>query len=136
MVKIGVLQDPFTKIPPEGPLPQFTGQVYMNPAKPRPRSSAERHMNRINLPAETGRSIESKPLERVYIETPSFEQKANYAKPEKRNTESNPVLKTKEKYDTRINISSKVNNEDVTRMQGSLEVAQLSEKYLREELSV
>lgn len=136
MVKLGALQEPFTKIPPEGPLPQFNGQVFIQPPKPRPKSSALGHLNRINN-SDSAKSITNKIPENKLIDTPSFEKKSEVYKPmPNKSQEYIPAFKpSSEKYDTRIQITSKV-NEDCIRLQTQLEIFQINEKHLREELSV
>jgi len=136
LVKLGGLQEPFTKIPPEGPLPQFNGQVFIQPPKPRPKSSASGHLNRISN-SDSAKSITTRLPESKILDTPSFEKK-----PENPKYTSNKSLEhpstykpSSEKYDTRINITSKV-NEDCIRLQTQVEILQINEKHLREELSV
>lgn len=139
LVKLGTLQEPFTRIPPEGPLPQFTGNIYIQPPRPRPKSSAEGHLHRIPSNTEIQKPIEVKiPESKVsykHPDSPCFE-KPQIPKPiEKRNIESSSNFKNNEKYDTHITINHKV-NEDLVRFQTQLEIAQLNEKHLREELGV
>ena len=86
------------------------------------------------------------------METPSFESKvrpelkANFAlnsdpKPAIYKVSSNKSFENVnfknigEKYDTKIQISTKV-NEECIRLQTQLEIFQINEKHLREELSV
>ena len=140
LVKLGSLQEPFNRIPPEGPLPQFAGQFFIQPPRPRPKSSAETHPNRVSTPNEGLKVQESKVLEAKYIQETSFEAKPNAGKSfednRKRNSETNLNNRvTFEKYDTRINITQKV-NEDLVKFQTQVEISQLNEKHLREELSV
>lgn len=137
LVKLGALQEPFNKIPPEGPLPQFTGQFYIQPPRPRPRSSAEAHSNRISTPIETSKLQDYKNTEAKSFELkPSIKNYRQNTEEKKINSESNLHGKvTFEKYDTRINITQKV-NEDLVKLQTQVEIAQLNERHLREELSV
>ena len=130
---MGSLQEPFTKIPPEGPLPQFTGQIYSHPPRAT-KSFTELHTNRSVTPSEQPKNQEYKLNERK--SNKNFENLEKFEKFEKKNSES--AFKTKpqlEKYDTRINITQKV-NEDLVKYQSQVEVLQISEKHLREELSV
>jgi hypothetical protein len=171
LVKLGTLQEPFTKIPPEGPLPQFNGQVFIQPAKARPKSSAVGHLNRLSSHSESSKQLSIKP-ESKYPETPSFDHRSkpesklyqekdqklprpskefldyqdskvpkDLSKPSLYKVTSNQSLENVnfknngEKYDTRIQISSKV-NEECIRLQTQLEIFQINEKHMREELSV
>ena len=132
-------------------MPQFNGQVFIQPAKPRPRSSAVGHLNRVQSNSESFKQINLKPEGKV-METPSFESKV---RPELKgnfnlNSEPKPTIykvssnksfenvnfkNIGEKYDTKIQISTKV-NEECIRLQTQLEIFQINEKHLREELSV
>ncbi|OMJ70789.1 hypothetical protein SteCoe_31160 [Stentor coeruleus] len=138
LVKLGKLQEPFTKIPPEGPLPQFTGNINIQPPRPRPKSSAEGRLNKISSNTEFQKPIEIKIPENKnsykHPDSPCFE-KPQIPKPiEKRNIEiSSSFRSIDEKYNTHITINNKV-NEDLVRFQTQLEISQLNEKHLREEL--
>ncbi|OMJ87384.1 hypothetical protein SteCoe_10889 [Stentor coeruleus] len=139
LVKIGQLQEPFTKIPPEGPLPQFNGNIYIQPSRPRPRSSAEGHIQRNPSNTELQKPSDIKVLETKIIpkhpDSPLFEQKPPVPKSvEKRNLDTNSSFKSNnDRYDTHIVLNTKV-NEDLIRLQTQLEIAQLNEKHLRDEL--
>lgn len=141
LVKLGQLQEPFTKIPPEGPLPQFNANIYIQPARPRPKSSAECHIQRNPSNSELQKPPEIKVLETKIIpkhpDSPLFEQKPPVPKPiEKRNLDTNSGFRSNnDRYDTQIVINTKV-NEDLVRLQTQLEIAQLNEKHLRDELGV
>jgi hypothetical protein len=145
-VKLGSLQDPFTKIPPEGALPQFTGQVYVQPSRPRPKSSVDTQPIRASTPIEVPKS-DLKYNETRLKTTQSYQLKPNPPQTIEKKT-SEPIIKhnfiekNNENYiknafntDTKINITHKV-NQDLIKLQTQLEIVQLNEKHLREEINV
>ena len=118
-------------------MPQFTGQFYIQPPKPRPKSSAEFHPNRIITPTEISKAQDNRAPEFKSSRDHSIEKKTNTnTSLEKKKSESYITTKNlSEKYDTRISITQKV-NDDLIKYQTQLEISQLNDKHLREEINV
>ena len=117
MVKLGSLQEPFTKLPPDGPLPQFQQPLMLK--KPAKRQNSQKKV-----------SFEHKPE----TKTPDY-------KPEPKNPEYRPEPKKPklpESFETheapKVRVSQQT--EEIKRLKAQLEISQFNEKYLRDEVLV
>lgn len=124
MVKAGYLQEPFSKIPPEGPLLQF-----------QPPSIIKKSTSKSKLSKPQVEFVEP-PMQ---LQRPSSGQQ-NQVKIEKFNDKihkiNEKIERTQNPLETKMTISTPKPNDDINRLRAQLEISQLNEKHLKEELLV
>ncbi|CAG9317702.1 KIAA1107_1 [Blepharisma stoltei] len=111
MVKLGNLQEPFSKIPPEGPLPQFQAPTIAPKqiSKPKPQKIQVEVSEPVKLPP----------------------------RPSSARGETQHISPAHEKYapiETKLTITNNRPTEETMRLRAQLEICQLNEKHLKEEL--
>ena len=123
------LEEPFNRVPPDGPLPRLNklnvlykqvGQLHRKAPKPWHAPKPEARKASLNTIVSTAMNVSDDNIQPIYI-------------PAKREISS----KFAEDFAPSIKISNKsTTSDEVARLKAQIEISQLNEKHLREELLV
>ena len=150
-VKEGKLLDPFVKVPPEGPIPQFQSHSFTRtlPKKPKARPVEDSAVVESKFESKTNseskiKNLQSSSFDKKSQPSNSFDKKSLPSNTfDKKSLSGHSFDKKSQSFDKKTSQGVSIDKppkstdqDDIVKLKMQLEIAHINEQHLREELAV